>query len=566
MTLDQLSKKSDQSQLAIYRPGSESLVSESIAQDSVGAGNILQSGHGLAASIGRNTIFGMVASGIQVTTRLVTIPIVIAHLGLGGYGIWSIIMTTAAYMRFGSVGIKSAFQKYVAEATGSGDYRRANKLLSTGCGAMFVLSILGLLPVFFLSGTLARMAGVPPAFLTATTRSISMLALIMILSNVCAAFEAVLLGGHRIDVARRLSTTFVVAEAIAIVVVLHFEYGLFAMASIMGASEAGYVLCCYLASRKVVPEIHLAVKEMSREVLRELVRFAGSYQLVSVLQVLYAALLPVTMLRVFGANYAGIYALGLRMINPAQMLLDAFLLSILSGGAMVYASGATERMRILLHKSYKITFAFAFISMAFIACFGPTIIFAWTGQNAPEFHRALILVSIAGVFQAVSILGLVLYRISGSAFLDNIRQVLVLATLFVVTLFAGKMGFSGVLAGLAFAELLGMLFMIYAVAKTFHLFTPATLLADALKALVAAAGIVLVGVAASYIPSPLTGPRTVAWIRLGEVFVACLLALVPALLLSRFVSIAEGRGLLKAILPGHFARTVVSTPAMETGD
>ena len=68
-----------------------------------------------------------------------TIPIVIAHLGLGGYGIWSIIMTTAAYMRFGSVGIKSAFQKYVAEATGNGDFETANKLLSTGCAAMLVL-------------------------------------------------------------------------------------------------------------------------------------------------------------------------------------------------------------------------------------------------------------------------------------------------------------------------------------------------------------------------------------------------------------------------------------------
>ena len=34
-------------------------------------------------------------------------------------------MATAAYMRFGSAGLKSAFQKYVAEATGSGDFETA---------------------------------------------------------------------------------------------------------------------------------------------------------------------------------------------------------------------------------------------------------------------------------------------------------------------------------------------------------------------------------------------------------------------------------------------------------
>jgi len=41
-------------------------------------------GGNLAASIGRNTLFGVVARVAQVATRLVTVPIVIVHLGLGG--------------------------------------------------------------------------------------------------------------------------------------------------------------------------------------------------------------------------------------------------------------------------------------------------------------------------------------------------------------------------------------------------------------------------------------------------------------------------------------------------
>lgn len=541
-------------------------MTQSVLEDPSETKTTTMSGHNLAASIGRNTIFGILANATNLATRLVTIPIVIAHLGLGGYGIWSIIMTTAAYMRFGAVGVKSAFQKYVAEATGSGDYARANKLLSTGCGAMLVLSVAGLLPVCFYSGTLARLAGVPAAFLKPTSSSISVLAIIMMLSNVGAVFEAILMGGHRIDVARRFLTGFVVAEAIAIVTLLHFGHGLFAMASVMGASEVGYVLCCFLASRKVMPQIHIAVQNMTSAVFGELARFAGSYQLVSVLQVLYAAILPVTILHAFGADYAGIYALSLRMINPAQMLEDAFLLSILSGGSMVYASGATGRMQNLLHKSFKVTFVFAFIPMAFIACFGPTIVFAWTGQNSPEFPRSLILISVAGVFQAISILGLVLYRISGKALLDNIRQVLVIATLFVATVFARRLGFHGVLVGLAFAELLGMLFMIYAVARTFHLFRPITLLADALKALAATAGIIVVGVAASHIPLPIAGFRAIAWVRLAVVFVFCGFASVPALLLTRFLSVAEVARLFRAVVRHRSSQIGLSAPAIEAAD
>jgi hypothetical protein len=37
------------------------------------------------------------------------------------------------------------------------------------------------------------------------------------------------MGGHRIDLARNFATVFTVAEAVAIVILLHFGYGLFAM-------------------------------------------------------------------------------------------------------------------------------------------------------------------------------------------------------------------------------------------------------------------------------------------------------------------------------------------------
>ena len=148
----------------------------------------------VAASIGRSTLYGVVARIAQVATRLVTVPIVIAHLGLGGYGIWAILMTAAAYMRFGSVGIKSAFQKYVAEATGNGNFERTNELLSTGTAAMFCLSVVGLIPISLFSQKLAELGGVPPEFLKGAAYSISVLAIIMLLSNVGAAYEAIVIG------------------------------------------------------------------------------------------------------------------------------------------------------------------------------------------------------------------------------------------------------------------------------------------------------------------------------------------------------------------------------------
>lgn len=504
----------------------------------------------LAATIGRNTIFGVIARVVQVATRLVTVPIVISHLGLGGYGIWSIIMTTAAYMRFGSVGVKSAFQKYVAEATGDGDFEKVNKLLSTGCAVMLILSVAGLIPIALFSTNLAKACGVPNEFLSSSASAISVLALIMVMSNVGSVYEAIVMGGHRIDLARKFTTAFTVGEAVAIVVLLHFGYGLFAMASVMATSEIGFVLSCYIASKRVVPQIRLSTKYVERSVLGELLRYVGSYQLVGILEVLYAAILPIAILRHFGADASGVYALATRLATCAITLPDAFLLPILSSGAMIYASGSSEEIRLLITKAFKVTLGLGLFPITFIAMFGATMIYAWTGESAPTLNAALWMVALASLFQTFSRLGLVLYRVSGRAVLDNVRQLLTIAILVLIAVFARRLGFYGVLGGLAAAELVGMVFMLFAITKTFRQFRPSSLLPDALRLSVATAGILAVGAIAMRIPLPtFSSARLMAALQLGKVSLACTLAIWPALWLTKSVTDREGQALVHALFP-----------------
>jgi O-antigen/teichoic acid export membrane protein len=505
--------------------------------------------HNLAASIGRNTLFGIVSNVVQVGTRLVTVPIVIHHLGLGGYGIWNIIMMTATYMRFGSVGVKTAFQKYVAEATGNGDYELANRLLSTGCAVMLVLSVAALIPAAFFSLPIAKLAGVPPEFLKSAAGAISLLALIMVMANVGAAFESIVMGGHRIDLVRKFSTVLTVGEAVAIIIVLHFGYGLFAMAGIMGASELVYILCCYFASLQIVPQVRVSIEFLSKDVLYELFRFAGSYQLVNLLEVLYVSLLPFAILKAFGAESAGAYAVVTRVVASAGVLLEAFLPPILSGGTMVYASGSSERMQALLVKAFKVTLALLLFPLGFICTFGTTMTFAWTGETSVYFRGAFWLVSLTAMFRSFSLLALVLYRVSGKALLDNIRQALRILVILFTVVFARKLGFYGVLGGMATAELLGMIFMLFALTHTFPLFRAKSLLPDAARSIMAAGVILGAGALASYIPIPVDmGGRAFATLKLAEIGLVCLLAAWPTLLYTRSVTAAEGRALFGAFL------------------
>lgn len=513
----------------------------------------------VATTIGRNTLYGILSQVVQMATRLITVPIVISHIGIGGYGIWNIVIMTATYMRFGSVGLKNAYQKYVAEATGNGDYDQAAKLLSTGSAVMLALSLTGLVPLLILSRSIAAKAGVPAEFLTSSAGAISLLAVIMVMSNVGASFEAIVMGGHRIDLVRKFTTISALAEAVAIVVVLRLGFGLFAMAAVMGASEFFYLVACYISAHKVVPQIRLGSQWITKSVLYELLRFAGSYQLVNLLEVFYVSIIPFVILKFFGADSAGVYAVVTRVVTSATVLLDSFLPPILSGGTLVYVSGSVERMQRLLTKAFKVTLGLALIPLGFIAVFGPTLAFAWTGATDARFRVAFWFVCLTGLFRAFSLLALVLYRVSGKAIMDNVRQLVRLAIILAVAFFAALLGFQGVLAGLAGAEFVGMIFMVWALTGTFESFTVSLLIPDAVRLTGASVMIFTAGVLASHAPAPANlNARVFAFVKLAEVAIGCALVAWPALRWTGSLTIPEGNALLNAILP-HNRRSAVSS-------
>lgn len=513
----------------------------------------------LAATIGKNTIFGIVASAARVGTRLVTVPLVIYHLGLGGYGIWAIIMATAAYMRFGSAGIKSAFQKYVAEATGTGDFDTANRLLSTGSISMLVLSVAAVIPVAIFSEKLAKVSGVPPEFVSSAAASITVLAAAYAISNFGAAFEAIVNGGHRIDITRKYSTVLSICEAIAIIAVLHFGYGLLAMTVVMGTSELIYIGGCYFASHRIVPQMHVRLAHFTKSAFPELIRFAGSYQLVNVLELLYGAILPIVFLKFFGADMAGVFAIASRVVQSSLIAQDALVLPILSGGTMVFVSGSAERVGLFLAKAFKVTLASALPPLAFVSAFGTIMVLAWTGQTGPSFRIAICVTALAGLLRAISLLQLILYRASGRALLDNIRQVLRIVVILIVAFFGRRIGFNGVLTGMVGAELVGVVFMFFAMATTFHGFSGKILARDALRIAAATAVIIGGGALAAMLPLPWSMPvRLTAAMKLLEIGLGSLLVAWPALILTKSVSSAEGRTVLEALLPRRRSVLAVS--------
>ena len=507
------------------------------------------SSRALTASIGKNTLFGVVGNIVHVLARIVVVPVMIRHLGLDGYGIWAVLMSIAAYITLGGAGVKSAFQKYVAEATGTGDYDRASRLLSTGTAAVLALSVVVLVPLAVFAHSLAVAVGVPQNWLVPASLAIRYLSITAIVANVSQTFQSILMGAHRIDLREKLNVGLDLLNAAATVALLYAGFGLLAMCIVFCAYQLAGGFLWYLYSHRILPEVHVAPKFVTRSVVKELVRFGASYQLVSMLELLYAAVLPVAILKFFGANAAGVFALAARLVSFATLIQGSYLQAILSGGSLVYASGSAEQNNAFIVKSFKAMAVLSILPLAFIALYGAKIAFVWTGKTDPLLEGAVCLLCAGGVCRSLSSLFRVLYRVSGGAVMDNAQLLLGLGVAFLLWPFGPKIGFFGLVGGVnVVGQLLGLILMSLSLTSRFKGFHPGALAPTLLRFCVAAAVILGASVAALYLKvSWEMNPRVLDTLRLMTAAAISLLVAVPALLFTGSVSRSEARTMLNTV-------------------
>ncbi len=469
-------------------------------------------------AISKNTGYGIISSIVRMGSRLVMIPIIISYLGLEGYGIWSIFMTLMAYMQLGITGAKSALQKYVAEATGTGDYNRSSRLLSTALIIIIIFCTLGLIPFVVFSRNLVQLMGVPDQFIVDTVNSIILLAFALAISNIGGVFESIITGVQRIDIIRKLDIYLLPAEAVAIIIVLLNGYSLSAMTIIISASQICRSIFYYLMSARLLPQVHIRLSFFSRSVMPELIQFAGSFQLINIFAVTYLNVLPLIILKLFGAQAAGIYAVCTKLVDVATVAPEALLLPLLSGGTLLnYSSKTFEYMGIFLEKSIKATITFSLPVFAFIVVFGEKIVFAWTGQQSQLILPGLLLLCFANFFRIIARVCFILYRATGGSKKDIIWQILrILSLLLAIGVFVSHLGYNGVLVGNALAEFLGVVYIFVSISKNFkgH-FGLSTLACDVSKLLLVTIISLTICLIITFIPLPFQlTERILVFIRL----------------------------------------------------
>jgi O-antigen/teichoic acid export membrane protein len=93
-------------------------------------------------ALGRNVIANMASVVMFIATAGISVPLILEHVGLAGYGIWTVALTAILYVTVAESGLGPAVQRFVAVARGGGDLSGVSGLLWTSIAIYALVGVL----------------------------------------------------------------------------------------------------------------------------------------------------------------------------------------------------------------------------------------------------------------------------------------------------------------------------------------------------------------------------------------------------------------------------------------
>jgi len=322
--------------------------------------------------------------GRGVATAVVALllpPILVRHMPPANYGVWVLVLQTAAYIGYLNFGLQTAIGRYVAFTNERKDIEQRDSVFSTAlvglCGAG-LLSLICLAAAVFAVRSI--FPGVPSALVSQMRLALVLVGVSLAVELPASACNGVFIGIERYEVpaiiigtARLLTTAGLIATSLA-------SSSVVLMAAIVAAMNLLSHIAQYLVLRNLVPDVRFQSRLVSRATARELYSYCSGLTVVSFSMLLVTGLDLVLVGRFdFGAVTP--YSVAASMVALISGLLYAVVNVILPHAAVLHARGQASRIGELVISSTRLSVLLLILTGIPMFIYAGPIIRLWIGQR-----------------------------------------------------------------------------------------------------------------------------------------------------------------------------------------
>lgn len=223
----------------------------------------------------RNAALNLGSRALPAIAAVLAIPMIIRGLGLEQYGILSLALIIVTYFSLFDCGLGGATTKFVAAASGRGEFERLPSLIWTSLALIGALGLLAGLLMFLGAPLLvSRFLRISPEFRAEARTSFYIISAAVPFMLLGSGLQGILEAKQRYDLVNAVTVPSSVGNYLIPVAALSFHAGLIPIAVLLVAARAVTCVAFFLLCARVCPEVR-RVATVSFKGARPLLVFGG---------------------------------------------------------------------------------------------------------------------------------------------------------------------------------------------------------------------------------------------------------------------------------------------------
>jgi O-antigen/teichoic acid export membrane protein len=350
--------------------------------------------------VARNAFAGYLGWIVNLGIGLVLTPILLHHLGVEGFGVWTLSLTIASYVGMVELGLGVATVRQIAAALAVRDTLRASVVAASARALYLSLGVLG---TALLAG-LVMVPGLIAATGRASTENMRLAVLVLgtgyLLTLSTSIYPTVAIGAGRVDVGIAIGVTARLVTAVAQIVVVLVSANVVALAVVTAAGGVCGTLAVRQAARRLFREIEVKLALASRGMARQLL--ASGWRNAAVVAAAAVALQSDTIVvgAILGAAAVASYGIAVRVATMALSLAtrptDVLVPTFAHAGAL----DDRERITRALAESILLARAALVGALVVFVGFGNSILKIWLGTVPHNASTVLVILVLGAAVSA----------------------------------------------------------------------------------------------------------------------------------------------------------------------
>ena len=333
--------------------------------------------------LARNSAYALFAQVWRIGSRFVLTPLILALIGLEGYGAWTLIFTICAYVNVVDTNFGVAYTKFTAEYDAKGDYDRLARIIGSGMVLIGSIGAVAIAIIWSLRFPILKYLGVPHEMLTDAGHALLIVMICVLVRMSVGCVFQVLTGLQRLDLRHKFGILASAIEFVVSLVLLYRHWGLMGLAlghfcGQMAATAAAWWMC-----RRLCPQLRISPLLCDRSGMRAMLSLGGRFQFLSFMQLLLNHGTKLVLSGLLGVSMLAIAEIANKLISLGMAVGGTIIAPVMPAFTNLRAIGSKVKEQALYERGSLITSMVCIPTFAFLAVFADRLVPLWTGKDFP---------------------------------------------------------------------------------------------------------------------------------------------------------------------------------------